>query len=143
MRRARIVCLTAAAAVLALPLGAEDMLVTRVMRWKIKPGMEAKFEDGLKRHNEFHRKLGDPMALVTAQVASGPNTGAYVRLASNRHWSDFDAEEKGAQADLADTAVNTDPYIASSTTAYYRLLTDVSRPKDGAAAMYALVFYQV
>ena len=143
MRRTRIVCLTAAAAVLALPLGAEDMQVTRVTVWKAKPGMEAKFEEGLKRHNEFHRKLGDPMALLTAQVSSGPNTGAYVRLASNRHWEDFDTEEKGMQADMADTAVNTDPYIASATNAYYRLLTDVSRPQDSGAAMYALVFYQV
>lgn len=143
MKRLRIVCLAATAAVLALPAGAEDPIVSRVMLWKVKPGMEAKFEEGLKRHNDFHRKQGDSMALSTLQVQSGPNTGAYIRLASDRHWVDFDAEAAMAKADQADTAVNTDPYIASSTTSYYRQLTDVSRPKAAAAAMYAIVFYRV
>jgi hypothetical protein len=143
MQRLRIVCLVATAAALALPARAEDPIVSRVMVWKAKPGMEAKFEEGLKRHNDFHRRQGDTMALMTLQVQSGPETGAYIRLASDRHWADFDAEEAMAKADQADTAVNTDPYIASTTTSYYRQLTDVSRPKSAAAAMYSIAFYQV
>jgi hypothetical protein len=143
MKGLRIVCLAATAAALALPARAEDPIISRVMVWKAKPGMEAKFEEGLKRHNDFHRRQGDPMALTTLQVQSGPETGAYVRLASDRHWADFDAEEAMAKADQADTAVNTDPYIASTTTSYYRQLMDVSRPKPAAAAMYSITFYQV
>jgi hypothetical protein len=143
MKRAHLVCLTAAAALLASPLLAEDQVVTRVMIWKVKPGMEAKFEEGLKRHNDFHRRLGDPMALSTCQVESGPNTGAYVRIAGERHWKDFDAEAANAKADAADTAVNTDPYIASAETLYYRLLPDVSRMRESPAAMYAIAFYHV
>jgi hypothetical protein len=145
MQKVRMMCLTAAAAVLALPLGAADQpLVTRVTSWKVKAGMEAKFEAGLKKHNEFHRKQGDALGLSTAQVQSGPNTGSYVRFASNWHWQDFDVEAKMADADQADTAVNTDPYIESATTRYYRLLSDLSRPKeDGPAAMFAIVFYRV
>jgi hypothetical protein len=142
MKRLRIVCLAATAAVLALPAGAEDMMVSRVTVWTVKPGMEAKFEEGLKRHNDFHRRQSDPLALSTFQVQSGPGGGAYIRLAGDRHWSDFDAEEAMAKADQADSAVNTDPYIASATTSYYRLLADVSRPKESPSSMYALAFYR-
>jgi hypothetical protein len=143
MQRLRIACLAATAAVLALPLTAEDMIVTRVTAWKVKPGMEAKFEEGLKRHNEFHRKQADPLSLNTYQVQSGPNTGAYLRVAGNRHWQDFDAEAAIEKADQADTALNTDPYIESSMPIFYRVLADLSRPKDGMSAMYSISFYHV
>ena len=143
MQRLRMACLAAAGAILALPVGAEEMLVTRVTIWKAKPGMAAKLEEGLKRHNEFHRKQGDPMTFGTYQVQSGPNTGAYVRLAGNRHWQDFDTEAGMAKADEADSALNTDPYIESSMPMYYRFLADVSRPKESPSAMYSLIFYRV
>jgi hypothetical protein len=143
MQRLRIACLVGVVGALALPARAEDQIVNRTMVWKIKPGMEAKFEEGLKRHNDFHRKHADTMALITFQIQSGPDTGAYVRFAGGRHWQDFDAEEAMAKEDQADTAVNTDPYIASTTTRYYRSLTDVSRPQSAAAAMYAIAFYRV
>jgi hypothetical protein len=145
MQKARIARLAAAAvAVLALPLAAEDMSVTRVTVWKVKPGMEAKFEEGLKRHNAFHRKRGDSMPFTTFLIQSGPLTGSYLRVAGNRHWQDFDAEAAIAKADEADSAVNTDPYIESSRSMYFRFLPDVSRIKAGAPpAMFAINFYRL
>ncbi len=144
MQKLRIACIAAVAAILALPLAAEDMNVSRVTIWQPKPGMSGKLEEGLKRHNAFHQKQADPMPLITYTIESGPNTGAYLRLAPNRQWKDFDAEAAREKLDAADTAVNTEPYIASAITSYYRSLPELSRPKDGQPpAMYSITFYRV
>ena len=143
MQKIRMVFLAAVVAALAWPLAAEES-ITRVVVWKVKPGMEAKFEEGLKRHNSFHARQGDPMASVTYVVQSGPETGSYVRIAGNRTWADFDTEAKMEKADQADSAVNTDPYIQSAMPVFYRSLPDVSRVKEGGpSAMYAVNFYRV
>lgn len=145
MPRLRIPCLAAAAALLALPALGEDQIISRVGFWKAKPGMEAKLEEGIKRHNEFHRKLNDPMGFDTFVVTSGPNAGSYLRIASGRRWQDFDAEAAGAKADQADSALNTDPYLESTTTSYYRLRPEMSRsrPGDTPAPMYSVLIYKV
>lgn len=134
-------CLVLSAALVASPVFAEDPLITRVLIWKTRPGMEAKLEAGIKAHNAFHKKQNDPMAHSTYVVSSGPNTGDYVRVAGGRNWKDFDAENAWSKEDQADSAINTDPYIASATPSYYRLRTDLSRMPAGnaPAAMYVLV----
>ncbi len=143
MHRLRVACLAVLAAILTLPLLADD-LITRVTVWQAKPGMEGKLEDGLKRHNAWHQRMSDTMPLATWTIQSGPATGSYVRLAPNRQWKDFDAEAAMSKADAADTAVNTDPYIASGVTSYYRYLPDISRPKDGGPPpMASITFYRV
>ena len=113
--------------------------------WKAKPGMEAKLEAGLKAHNAFHVKKNDPMGHNTYVVTSGPNAGDFVRVAGGRNWKDFDAEATWSKEDQADSAINTDPYIASAMPMYYRLRTDLSylAPSDTPAAMYALIFYRL
>jgi hypothetical protein len=134
-------CLALSAALLASPVfGAEDPVVTRVVIWKAKPGMAAKLEAGLKVHNAFHGKKGDPMPHHTYVVTSGPNTGDYVRVAGGRNWKDFDAEAAWGKEDQADSAINTDPYLASAMPMYYRMRADLSHmaPGSAPAAMYSL-----
>lgn len=145
MPKLRTTSLAAAAALLALPALGEDQIISRVGFWRAKPGMEAKLEEGIKRHNEFHRKLNDPMSFETYVIASGPNTGTYRRIASGRRWQDFDTEAAGAKADAADSALNTDPYLQSSVPAYYRLRPEMSRPRPGdtPAPMYSVLIYKV
>jgi hypothetical protein len=130
---------------LASPALAEDPIVSRVVVWKPKPGMEAKLEAGIKAHNEFHRKQNDASAFETFVITSGPDSGAFVRVAGARNWKDFDAEALGDKADQADTALNTDPYIASATTGYWRVRLDMSHPRPVMTppAMWAITFYRV
>jgi len=130
----------------AMAQSADDKpLIERATLWTIKPGMGSKFEAGLKRHNQFHVKQGDTQSHETYSIESGENTGSYWRIASNRHWEDFDAEEKFGEADAADSDVNLTPYIESAIPMYYEFLVDVSNPgpQDGPAAMYELIFFQV
>ena len=138
-------CLALSATLVALPALAEDPVISRVVIWKAKPGMEAKLEAGIKTHNAFHKKQHDPMTHNTYVVTSGPNTGDYVRVAGGRNWKDFDAEATWQKEDQADSAINTDPYIASAMPMYYRMRTDLSHmaPGDAPAAMYSLVFLRL
>ena len=138
-------CLALAATLVVSPALAEDPVISRVVIWKAKPGMEAKLEAGLKAHNAFHAKKGDTMAHNTYVVTSGPNTGNYVRVAGGRNWKDFDAEAAWQKEDQADSAINTNPYVASAVPSYYRLRTDLSRMPPGTtpAPMYALAFLRL
>ncbi len=138
-------CLALGATLVAAPAFAEDPDVARVVIWKAKPGMEARLEAGLKAHNAFHAKKGDPMPHSTYEVTSGPNTGDYVRVAGGRNWKDFDSEATWQKEDEADSAINTTPYIASALPMYYRMRTDLSHMAPGTtpAAMYSLVFLRL
>jgi len=133
MKWSRIFSTLTVAMLAALPLAAQQKSdnVARVTAWKIKPGMVQQFEQGLKRHNEFHHKQQDKSAFYTFQVISGEGTGIYLRVAVGRNWEDFDAEEKTAAADAADSATNVLPYIEGGITRYYVFLPDVSRPTAG------------
>jgi hypothetical protein len=145
MRSLSVSCAALVAALLASPGQAEDPIVSRVAMWKAKPGLEAKLEAGIKAHNEFHRKLNDTKTFETYVITSGPDSGAYLRVAPGRNWRDFDTEATGNKADQADSDVNTTPYIASSETEYWRVRMDLSRPRPEMTppAMYSIVFYRL
>lgn len=146
MYSTRVCSAAIGAALMATPALAQDPIVSRVVLWKPKPGLEAKLEAGIKAHNEFHRKLGDKNTFETYVVTSGPQSGSYARVAAGRNWKDFDEEALGDKADQADSAINTDPYIASAETEYWRVRLDLSRPRPDTTtppAMYAITFYRV
>lgn len=124
----------------------EKPIVVRATLWTIKSGMGSKFEAGLKRHNRFHVKQGDTQSHTTYAIESGENTGSYWRLAPNRHWEDFDAEEKFADADTADSDVNLTPYIESGIPMFYEVLVDVSNPvpqEEPEPALWELILFKV
>ena len=108
-------------------------LIERATLWTIKPGMAAKFEAGLKKHNQFHAKQGDTQSHNTYVIESGEHTGHYWRTAEDRHWEDFDAEDKFADADAADSETTFSPYIAASRPMYFEIKVDVSNPRPDSA----------
>jgi hypothetical protein len=121
-------------------------IIERATLWTIKPGMGAKFEAGLKKHNQFHVKQGDTQAHDTYVIESGEHAGSYWRVAGDRHWEDFDAEDKFADADTADSDVNVTPYIASSVPMFLEVQVDASNPPpDDAPApvFWELIFFKV
>ncbi|HET7294822.1 MAG TPA: hypothetical protein VFM88_20535 [Vicinamibacteria bacterium] len=141
----RLSCLAVAAGLAVSPAFAEDPVISRVVVMKVKAGTEARFEDGLKKHNAFHAKKGDTMSHNTYVVTSGPNTGDYLRVAGQRNWKDFDAEAAWQKEDQADSALNYDAYVESAVPSYYRLRTDLSRmpPGNTPMALYSLVFLRL
>lgn len=120
-------------------------LVGRVTTWTPKRGMERQFEDGVKKHNDFHKKQKDTWTIGVWEILAGPNTGRYYRGSFEHQWSDFDAEEKMGPADDADSAVNVNPFLEAGTTSFYVRLKDVSRePEDDKPALLSsLVWFDV
>ena len=145
MSTVRLSCLVVATALMVSPAFAEDPVISRVVVFKVKAGTQAKFEEGLKKHNAFHAKKGDAMTHNTYLVTSGPNTGDYLRVAGQRNWKDFDAEAAWQKEDQADSALNYDAYVESAMPSYYRLRTDLSHmpPGNPPAALYSLVFLRL
>ncbi|MGH9510443.1 MAG: hypothetical protein ACRD2M_10925, partial [Terriglobales bacterium] len=75
MQKARVfvVAMCLAALGLAVPMLAQGPSgpVVRVATWKVRTGMNAQFEAGLKKHNQFHRVKNDRTELETWQISSG------------------------------------------------------------------------
>ena len=96
-----------------------------------RPGMAQQYEEGRKRHMDWHRKQGDTWTWDTWQVETGQASGAYVTGTFGHQWKDFDAwEAKYGKGDLADAAVNLSPSTGGGTNGFWIYLAEVSRPSD-------------
>ncbi len=143
MRRTAMILVAASMILVQWPVVAQEAAgtVTRVVKWKVRAGMEQKFEDGLKQHNTVHVKNNDTTPHFTFQVVSGRDAGLYLRVVPDQRWEDFDSVETWAEADDADSAINIDPYLESAVPAYYRLLPDLSRHRSGSPSLLASVIH--
>ncbi len=133
MRRSTSVVALVVASVLACPVLAQEMAgtVARVGVFTPKPGMTRQFEQGRKKHMEWHRRNNDPSAWFTWEVISGENEGAYVTGTFGHQWKDFDAWEKLDAADTEDANANMGPYLQAESTSYFVLIPEASRPPAG------------
>jgi len=134
MRNVRmLLCATVAASALSVPARAQESpgTVARIGVFKPKPGAAAQFEQGRKKHFEWHRKANDGWTWYTWETISGEHEGSYITATFGHHWKDFDAWEKMEQADTADANANMGPSIASEFTAYYDYIPEASRPPAG------------
>lgn len=147
MKKATVCCLATLAALLAVPMMAQAPggAVVRVAVWKVRPGMGQQFEAGLKKHNQFHVKANDPVAIETWEILSGPSTGQFLRIVSQPNWTAFDSETYDAAADAADSAANLDPYMETSGVEWWRFLPDASRGpmNTGPSAMDEVLFFHL
>ncbi len=134
MRTSRVFLGLATAALLAMPALAQEQPAINVGRVQVfvpKPGMTKQFEEGRKRHSEWHRKQNDQWTWEVWQVTAGDATGAYLSLSFGHTWKDFDSwGAKFEQADLADSATNMDPYVAGGPSSVWRFMTNLSRPPE-------------
>ncbi len=126
-------CATVVASLLCLPALAQETpgTVARIGVFEPKPGAAAQFEQGRKKHFEFHRKENDTWSWFTWEVISGEHEGTYITGTFGHQWKDFDAWEKLDRADTADANANMGPSLESESTAYYELIPDASRPPAG------------
>lgn len=97
-----------------------------------KPGMTKQFEDGRKRHMDWHRKQNDSWTWLTWQVQSGRSTGSYISTTFGHSWKDFDTwEQKLGAGDAADGEMNLSPNISNGENSYWIYMKEVSRPTAG------------
>jgi hypothetical protein len=96
----------------------EGRNVSRVVAWKPKPGLEHTFEEGYKRHLEWHRKNADTWTWHGWTLISGDRDGMFVDGTFFHQWTDLDAPVNPA-GDGADNAVNVEPYAEVRSVATY------------------------
>jgi hypothetical protein len=95
--------------------------------------MRQQFEDGYRRHLEWHVGAGDPWAWYLWQVVDGERMGLYVDGTFDRAWADFDAAVD-PRGDAADNARNVDPFATREAIQAWRLRADLG-PAPGSAAV--------
>jgi hypothetical protein len=106
----RIAVLVLALVCMALPGTAQTAgTAAKMVVWEPKPGMERSFEEGYKRHLEWHRRNNDPWVWHGWTLLAGERAGWFVDGSFFHPWTDFDSPMKPAE-DGADNAVNVSPH---------------------------------
>ena len=111
-----------------------------------KPGQEAKYEAGRKKHMAWHKAQKDTWTWFTWEVVSGEEGGTYYTGSFGHAWKDFDGHEQFAKDDDADYAKNIGPVLARSFTAYYTRRADLSLippSSDPPSAFSVLTYYRL
>ena len=118
--------------------------VCRVYFFKPKPGADAQYEAGRKKHMQFHRTQKDTFTWGTWLIQTGENTGTYVTSTCGHAWKDFDEWEKRmGKADTADSNINLVPNAGATWDGFYVERADLSLapPNRPPAAMTAVTIY--
>ena len=102
-----------------------DGNVARVVVWQPKPGLEREFEEGYKRHLQWHRANRDPWAWYGWAVRSGTQDGYFVDGTFFRQWTELDSPVAPA-ADAADNRINVFPYADVRSSAIYESIPALS-----------------
>ncbi len=104
-----------------------------------KPGMAAQYEDGRKRHMQWHGSQKDPWTWYVWEVTTGDSTGVYLVGTFGHHWKDWDARADFDQKDSADAGKNVVPSVAHEEMSYWVYRADLSLPKEATPAKMATV----
>ena len=107
--------------------------VGRVYVMVPKSGMVKQFEEGRKRHMEFHKKQNDTWSWLTWEIETGEGAGGYLSTTFGHTFADFDTwEAKLGAADAADSAANLAPYLTDNgDNGIWMVLKDISHSADG------------
>jgi hypothetical protein len=148
MARALVLCLLIMFWVPALSVKAQQPRggAARLVLIKPKEGMQKQFEEGYKRHLEWHRQNKDPWTWYGWQVVTGEHLGYFIDGTFGHAWEEFDRPVSPAE-DAADNAINVTPYADFLFIGYYVLRPEVSRSnlleKNTPSPFLELLYYQI
>ncbi|WP_127132551.1 hypothetical protein [Pseudoflavitalea rhizosphaerae] len=106
---------------------AQSRSLAQFVTWQPNPGMEKQFEEGYKRHLDWHAKAGDTWNWYGWFFISGPRAGQFMDATIDHAWGDFDNPVDPA-GDHADNEQNTVPYASFIGAAKLNAVTSLSRP---------------
>jgi hypothetical protein len=101
--------------------------IVQVIAGRAKPGSEAQYIEGRKRHIEWHRAQNDKWAFHTYDVISGEATGSQITVSSPHKWADRDAREQFMRDDQADVMKNIAPNALPAEISFWRPRNDMGR----------------
>ncbi len=115
-----------------LEISASDVRGTAVFlfEYEPRPGMRAQFEDGYRRHLDWHRAANDQLDWYAWYVSTGPRAGRFLDGAFHLAFRDFD-ERVDPRADRADFERNVAPFVEPIARRVYRF-----RPELSTAALF-------
>lgn len=93
----------------ALPIRAEQGEAAHFFVYRMAPGATAKFEDGYRRHLEWHRRHHDPLARFAWSIEDGERSGYFVDASLGEPFAAFDHRVAEAE-DGADFRVTAAPF---------------------------------
>jgi hypothetical protein len=110
---------------LALPAHAQQGLAAHFFVYQIKPGAQAKFEDGYRKHLGWHRNHHDPLAWYGWTVSDGKRGGYFIDASVGEPFAAFD-HRVDVEQDGADFSVSVTPYVTPVEDLAFTLLPDLS-----------------
>lgn len=88
---------------------AQENNIAHFSIWKLKEGLEQKFETGYKQHLLWHKANGDKWSWYGWYIISGSRAGLFVDATFNHNWSDFNSPVNPS-GDGADNQLHTVPF---------------------------------
>ena len=143
MRRIGIFLAVVSVLLLALPVAAQEDggNIAEILCDKIQPGKVKQYEEGSKKHIDWHRKQNDPWTWVAWEVITGEDTGTYCWGSFGHNWEDFDSPGAPPDADEANWQETGAPFVQSTEVSFWTNLPNVSNPSEGQAAMDSVIFF--
>jgi hypothetical protein len=121
MKRLALLLLIAAVAA-----AQENRMFARITVIAPREGLARQFEEGYKRHLDWHRDAGDRWTWYGWTVATGERLGWFIDGTFDHAAEDFDAAVEPA-GDVADNEKNVVPFGRFVSSSFYRLRADLSR----------------
>jgi hypothetical protein len=115
----------ALALLLAFPSHAEQGVAAHFFVYQIKPDMQAKFEDGYRKHLGWHRDHHDPLAWYGWTVSDGKRHGYFIDASVGEPFAAFD-HRVDVDQDAVDFRASVTPYVMPEGELVYALLPDLS-----------------
>lgn len=91
-------------------------------------GHQGEFQQGYRRHLEWHRQNKDPWTWYGWRIATGARVGYFMDGTFGHEWKDFDAAVNPS-GDAADNAVNVVPYADFISVEHVERLAQVSNDR--------------
>jgi hypothetical protein len=96
-----------------------------IFAYHLKPGMQASFDEGYRRHLLWHKEKKDTLVWYAWYVTSGDRTGLFIDGSFGSPFGAFDRRVE-PQADAADFTQTAAPFSETAFRSAYRLRQDLS-----------------
>jgi len=101
--------ITLAIIAMAMHSTAQTNNIAHFSVWKLKPGQEQNFEQGYKKHLQWHALNKDTWNWYGWYIISGPRVDYFIDATFQHAWNDFDKPVNPA-GDAADNTLHTEPF---------------------------------